>query len=97
VVSRIMLSAALLSLDALVPEFLSSVPSDYMDGKPIKYRLDTGGAFVLYSVRADGKDDGGDSALLPDKTNLRMPWDRKDWGWPAPSQPDEVRAYRSDP
>lgn len=92
-----MLSAALLSLDALVPEFLSSVPSDYMDGKPIKYRLDTGGAIVLYSVRADGKDDGGDSALLPDKTNLRMPWDRKDWGWPAPSQPDEVRAYRSDP
>jgi hypothetical protein len=84
------------SLDALVPEFLSSVPIDYMDGKPIKYRLDTGGAFVLYSVGADGKDDGGDSALLPEKTNLRMPWDRKDWVWPAPALPEEVAAYRKE-
>jgi len=82
------------SLDALVPEFLSSVPIDYMDGKPIKYRLDAGGAFVLYSVGADGKDDGGNLALLPDKTNRHNLWDRKDWVWPAPAQPDEIRAYR---
>lgn len=82
------------SLDALVPEFLSSVPIDYMDGKPIKYRLDTGGSFVLYSVGADGKDDGGNFALLPDKTNRHNLWDRKDWVWPAPAQPDEIRAYR---
>jgi hypothetical protein len=82
------------SLDALVPEFLASVPIDYMDGKPIKYRLDSGGAFILYSVGEDGKDDGGDTALLPDKTNLRMLWNRKDYVWPAPAQPDEITAYR---
>ncbi len=68
-----------------------------IDGKPIKYRLEAGGAFVLYSVGADGKDDGGDSALLPDKTNFQNLWDRKDWVWPAPAQPDEIKAYRSDP
>jgi hypothetical protein len=84
------------SLDALVPEFLSSVPIDYMDGKPIKYGLDAGGAFVLYSVGADGKDDGGDTALLPDKTNLRNLWDRRDYVWPSPALPDEIAAYRKE-
>ena len=84
------------SLDALVPEFLSAVPIDYMDGKPIKYRLDAEGSFVLYSVGEDGKDDGGDTTLLPDKTNRRNLWDRKDWVWPAPALPDEIIAYRKE-
>jgi hypothetical protein len=84
------------SLDALVPEFVSSVPIDYMDGKPLKYHLNAGGAFVLYSVGADGKDDGGDATLLPDKTNLRKLWDRKDCVWPSPALPDEIAAYRKE-
>jgi hypothetical protein len=84
------------SLDALVPEFLPAVPIDYMDGKPSKYRLDSGSAFVLYSVGADGKDGGGDATLLPDKTNRRNLWDRKDWVWPAPALPDEIIAYRKE-
>jgi len=46
------------SLDALVPELLPAVPEDpFSDGK-IRYVLtDTG--VVLYSVGADGEDDGG--------------------------------------
>ena len=82
------------SLDALVPEFVLSVPIDYMDGKPLKYHLNADGAFVLYSVGADGKDGGGDTALLPDKTSLHNPWDRKDCVWPSPALPDEIAAYR---
>jgi hypothetical protein len=84
------------SLDALAPEFFASVPIDYMDGKPIKYRLAAGGAFVLYSAGTDGRDDGGDTALLPDKTNRRNLWDRKDCVWPARAQPDEITAYRNE-
>jgi hypothetical protein len=84
------------SLDSLVPEFLSSVPIDYMDGKPIKYHLGAGGAFVLYSVGADGRDGGGDTALLPGKTNLRNLWDRKDWVWPAPAGQEEISTYRKE-
>jgi hypothetical protein len=67
-----------------------------MDGKPIKYRLDAGGAFVLYSVGADGKDDGGDTGLLPNKTNLRNLWDRRDYVWPSPALRDEIAAYRKE-
>jgi hypothetical protein len=84
------------SLDSLVPEFVSSVPVDYMDGKPLKYRLNGDKTFVLYSVGEDGKDDGGDTALMPDKTSLRDLWDRKDFVWPAPATPEEVEAYRKE-
>ncbi len=83
------------SLEALVPEFLSSVPIDYMDGKPIKYRPQAGRTYVLYSVGTDGQDGGGDMALLPQKANPRNLWDRKDYVWPAPAQPEEIEAYRN--
>lgn len=36
------------SLDALVPEFLPSVPIDYMNGKLVKYRLNPDDSFTLY-------------------------------------------------
>jgi hypothetical protein len=35
------------SLDALVPRFLNRVPLDVCDGKPMKYRLQPDGQFVL--------------------------------------------------
>ncbi|PWU10934.1 MAG: hypothetical protein C5B50_24515 [Verrucomicrobia bacterium] len=84
------------SLDSLAPEFLSSVPTDYLDGKPIKYHLNQDGSFTLYSVGDDGKDDGGDPSLLPGKTNLQILWDRKDFVWPAPALPEEIEAYRKE-
>jgi len=46
------------TLQALAPAFLQVVPTDPFDGKPLKYRC-AGGAYVLYSVAEDGKDDGG--------------------------------------
>ena len=84
------------SLDALVPEPLRSIPVDYMDGKPIRFRpLPTGG-FVLYSVGEDGKDDSGDATLRPGKTNSRMIWDHNDVVWPAPATAKELQAYRAE-
>ena len=71
------------ALSALVPDYLSSLPSDCMDGKPLRYRLQPNGGFMLYSVGEDGKDDGGDSSMIPDKQNYRRIWDGKDAVWPA--------------
>ncbi|HEY5912617.1 MAG TPA: hypothetical protein VJA21_18605 [Verrucomicrobiae bacterium] len=82
------------SLSALVPEFLPSVPVDYMDGGSLRYRRQPEGGFLLYSVGEDGKDDGGDASLPPGKTNLRMIWERKDMVWPAPATADEAEAYQ---
>jgi hypothetical protein len=45
-------------LKDLTPQFMEAVPIDPFDGKPIRYRkLERG--YVIYSVDADGRDDGG--------------------------------------
>jgi hypothetical protein len=46
------------SLDALVPEFLASVPQDPFDGKPLKYRV-AADSYVVYSVDINRVDDNG--------------------------------------
>jgi hypothetical protein len=85
-----------LSLDTLVPEFLAGVPVDYMDGKPMKYRLNAEGGFTLYSVGLDGRDDGGDVSLPPDEERVRNLWVRKDFVWPAPALPEELETCRKE-
>lgn len=46
------------SLDELVPAFISSVPIDPMDGKPLRYIV-TDSGYTLYSVGRNQVDDGG--------------------------------------
>lgn len=82
------------TLTALVPEFVAAVPVDYMDGQPLRYRLNADGSFTLYSVGENFVDDGGDGSLPADHTGLRSPWSKKDYLWPAPATPEEVEAYR---
>jgi hypothetical protein len=45
-------------LNELVPKYLEQVPIDPFDGKPIRYRR-TDPGYLLYSIMADGQDDGG--------------------------------------
>jgi hypothetical protein len=72
-------------LGALVPEFLATKPVDFMDGQPLRYRLNTNGTFTLYSVGDNLRDDGGSSALeSSEKTTQNSgPWSGKDWVWPV--------------
>jgi hypothetical protein len=57
-------------LKDLTPHYLEMVPFDPFDGKPIRYRkLDRG--YLLYSVDADGQDDGG--TLPPARRKLKAP------------------------
>jgi hypothetical protein len=59
------------------PEKLpDKAPTDLFTGKPLIYRLDDGGGYVLYSVGPNGKDDGGKSRVdMPpgDDLVIRMP------------------------
>jgi hypothetical protein len=81
------------SLGTLVPEFLDSVPIDYMDGTPLKYRLKPDGNCILYSVGEDGKDDGGSTETSkPGSTALS---DRKDYVWPEPASAQEAAEWRA--
>ncbi len=82
------------SLSALVPEFVPSVPVDYMDGKPMKYHLNPDGSFTLYSVGQNGRDDGGDASQMPGMPGFL--WNKKDYIWPSPALPEEVAIWREE-
>jgi hypothetical protein len=79
------------SLEALVPEFLSALPRDLMDGQPLRYRLKPDGSFVLYSVGENGRDDGGnprsEAARGKEGNDLLS---GRDWVWPQ-AVPASVR------
>lgn len=86
-------------LAELTPEFLASAPIDPMDGKPLHYRQNSDGTFLLYSVGDDGRDDGGD----PTNTASGSPslyWQNfraHDWVWPQPATPEEVQFFYEHP
>jgi hypothetical protein len=66
-------------LDALAPEFLAKVPTDVIDGEPLRYRRD-GERFKLWSVGWNVKDDGG---VVGVHTGAKPTWDKDkgDWVW----------------
>jgi hypothetical protein len=69
-------------LDALVPQFLSAVPIDPMSAKPLRYRLNGDGSFMLYSVGEDGRDDGGDPNAGSGANRFGL-WEGQDAVWPT--------------
>ena len=74
------------TLAPLAPEFLKTVPVDFMDSQPLRYHLTDDGHFVLYSVGLDCVDDGG---ILLDPTGPQ--WIRDFWQNPtAPAKMDIV-------
>ncbi len=84
------------NLNSLVPEFLASVPLDPVDGQPLRYRPNTDGTFLLYSVGEDGKDDGGDPSLQKNIQSSNFYWQNPralDWVWPQPATPEEIQKY----
>ena len=62
------------------------LPTDLIDGAPLRYRRTGDGGYVLYSLGWNGVDDGGEPGQEPD------PMRRGDWTWiihgpPSGSQP----------
>ncbi len=56
------------SLAALVPRFLSAVPVDPFDGKPIRYKKKAPKGYIVYSVGPDRQDDNG-TEMKPNAAN----------------------------
>jgi hypothetical protein len=73
------------TLDALSPQYLSTIPPDVSIDKPMKYRRTDDGRFQLYSVGWDKKDDGGKVVMNRDGKTADVT--RGDWVWPQ--YPDE--------
>jgi hypothetical protein len=85
------------NLAALVPEFLTELPRDYMDGKPLRYRLNPDGGFLLYSVGQDGHDDGGDATPARMNVTIFNLQNGRDLVWPAPASAEEIAAEEAKP
>ena len=47
------------ALQELSPEFIRKLPTDIINAQPLRYRLDSDGNYVLYSVGWNQTDDGG--------------------------------------
>ena len=87
-------------LNSLVPEFISAVPLDPVDGQPLRYRLNADGTFLLYSIGENGKDDGGDPALEKDIKSSSFGWQNpraRDWVWPQPATEAEIKFFYDNP
>jgi hypothetical protein len=63
------------TLEALVPQYLESIPEDPLTGQPLRYRA-TADAYTVYSVGPDGDDDGG-ALLRPTPPTADMRFDQK--------------------
>ena len=81
------------NLVALVPEYLSELPHDWMSGSPLRYHTNSDGTFTLYSVGTNGIDDGGDPTPISGKWALSI-WNECDAVWPMPASAEEVAAVQ---
>jgi hypothetical protein len=79
------------TLSALSPQFLLQTPRDPVDGKPLRYRRNADGSFLLYSIGSNGVDDGGDCSQESIGANCWLK--AKDEVWPSPATHEEIKAF----
>ncbi len=71
-------------------------PADPIDGKPMRYRRNPDGTFLLYSIGENGTDDGGDASYeAPTKVYIYSWQKGRDWVWPQPATEAEIYFYKT--
>jgi len=73
------------TLEALVPHFLRAIPNDLLDGKPLRYRRNPDGGYLLYSVGWNQTDDNGEIAWSKGK-DPSVDISKGDWVWQMPAR-----------
>jgi hypothetical protein len=71
-------------LTALVPRLLDRVPTDVIDGNPLRYARKPDGSYMIYSIGWNESDDGGEIALTKG-TEPASDLMRGDWVWRMPA------------
>jgi hypothetical protein len=87
------------TLGELVQEFISTVPIDPYDGKPLRYHANSDGTFLLYAVGDDGVDDGGDptTAAISSASLFWQNDKARDWVWPQQATEAEIKYFYEHP
>jgi hypothetical protein len=73
------------TLGALEPQFIAQLPHDVIGGGPLKYRRDANGAFTLYSIGWNERDDGGVIVFKKGST-ADLDVTQGDWVWRYPQK-----------
>jgi hypothetical protein len=76
------------NLSQLIPAFLKQMPKDPMDGQPLRYRPNSEGRMLLYSIGKNYVDDGGNPEFNNQQTSKTF-INQKDWVWPEPDNGTE--------
>jgi len=80
------------TLEALAPQYIAQVPHDIIGGQPLKYRPETNGQFVLYSIGWNDQDDGGvvffkkGRASEDENPASDLDLEQGDWVWKYPQK-----------
>lgn len=74
------------TLAALTPRFIESIPTDLIDGKPLRYQLKPDGGYIVYSVGWNMTDDGGEIVFGKGKSPS-VDVTQGDWVWQMPVKP----------
>jgi len=88
-------------LREIATEFLKTPPQDFVDRKPLRYRVTDDGHFVLYSIGLDCRDDGG---TMPQSQRRSSPFEERRaeagldvvWSRPASNAESVVEEKRHD-
>jgi hypothetical protein len=67
-------------LSALTPQFISSIPTDVIDGEPLRYRKTGDDSYIIYSVGWNQTDDGGEVGWTSDR-ETSVDISKGDWVW----------------
>ena len=65
------------SLEVLIPAYLKSVPTDIIDGAPLRYRLTEDGRYCLWAIGWNGLDEAG--KVVRQKGSTRLDDTQGDW------------------
>lgn len=77
-------------LSDLAPAYLPEVPLDPFDGRPLRYKLDAEGRFLLYSIGPDGLDQDGLAKALDGSPLQSALWRGVDVVWPRLATASEM-------
>jgi len=73
------------TLTALTPQYIRKIPADLFDGQPLRYKFDTNGTYLLYSIGWNQIDDGGVPGLRTGSTPHANAA-KGDWVWKFPAK-----------
>jgi hypothetical protein len=73
------------SLQALAPQYISKIPNDLFDGQPLRYKTNTNGGYLIYSIGWNERDDGGVAAYTKGNSP-RQDSNDGDWVWISPAK-----------